>query len=213
MSHTSAHTRAGPGEVPRSSVPDRGADRADGADGVTGDDTGQDGIHQDGSQRDGSQRDGGRREDTRQDGRRQAGAPGIRPPLGTWPKREQGSGTVLVLGLVGVAVVLVVTALGVGAALAARHRAAAAADLAALAAIDSGKRCSGAAQVAAINGARLASCEFSADGSVAVSVLVELPGLAADALGEARAGPGPAQIPSLRSPSEKKTEGGTGASG
>ncbi|MCE0535986.1 hypothetical protein LWF15_10725 [Kineosporia rhizophila] len=99
------------------------------------------------------------------------------------------------LGLVGVAVVLAVTTLGVGAALAARHRAAAAADLAALAAIDSGRHCSGAAQIAAINGARLASCEFAADGSVAESVLVEVPGLAVDVFSEARAGPGPAQIP------------------
>ncbi|WP_269809950.1 Rv3654c family TadE-like protein [Kineosporia rhizophila] len=124
-----------------------------------------------------------------------AGHPGVGPRRGACPVRDRGSGTVLMLGLVGVAVVLAVTTLGVGAALAARHRAAAAADLAALAAIDSGRHCSGAAQIAAINGARLASCEFAADGSVAESVLVEVPGLAVDVFSEARAGPGPAQIP------------------
>jgi secretion/DNA translocation related TadE-like protein len=97
------------------------------------------------------------------------------------------------LGLIGVAGLLMTLTLGLGAAVAARHRAAAAADLAALAAIDSREGCPAASRIALANGARLANCEIFADGSVKVTVMVEVPGLARDAQGKARAGPGPAQ--------------------
>ncbi|GAB3265335.1 Rv3654c family TadE-like protein [Kineosporia babensis] len=108
---------------------------------------------------------------------------------------DRGSGTVLMLGLAGVASMLMVVALGLGAAVTARHRAAAAADLAALAAIDSGEGCPAAGRIATANQAHLASCESAPDGTVVVSVTVKVAGLGQDARSSARAGPGPAQIP------------------
>lgn len=109
--------------------------------------------------------------------------------------RDRGSGTVLVLSLVGVVSLLMTVTFGLGAVISARHRAASAADLAALAAIDSAEGCPGADRIATANDARLAHCEFRADGSVVVTVMVEVPGLARDVRGSARAGPGPAQMP------------------
>jgi len=114
---------------------------------------------------------------------------------------EAGSGTVLMLGLVGLAGLLMGLALSMGNAVALRHRAAAAADLAALAAVDStsagspGSGCAVAAQVARRNGATLVDCSPGIDGTVVVTVVVESPGLRRTARGSARAGPGPAQIP------------------
>jgi secretion/DNA translocation related TadE-like protein len=106
---------------------------------------------------------------------------------------DGGSGSVLVLGLVAVAVLLA----GAGAVLAqvgaAASRAGSAADLAALAAADvllgraAGEPCAVARRVAQANGAALTGCSPAADGSVVVHVEV-LPGGAAAAVGSARAG-------------------------
>ncbi|MBT0767361.1 hypothetical protein KIH74_00410 [Kineosporia sp. J2-2] len=114
--------------------------------------------------------------------------------------RDRGSGTVLMIGLVGVAAVLMAALLGLGGAVVARHRAGAAADLAALAAVDSGEGCAAAGRVAAANGARLAECDPAADGSVRVTVTVEAPGLHRTASASARAAPGPARTPTGREP-------------
>jgi len=93
--------------------------------------------------------------------------------------RDEGSATVWVLGLavllVGCAWVtlLVTTAAGV------RHRAEAAADLAALAAAaaaqDGRAPCEAAAEVASANGGRVVSCLLAADQSVLVRVVVDVP--------------------------------------
>lgn len=118
---------------------------------------------------------------------------------------DEGSGSVLVLGLVAV---LVVGALGtatLGRAAAARHRAASAADLAALAAsgaawdvgVAAAGSCPGpvldlATTTAARNGARLESCSVGSGASARVGVAVEVGGLAAGlgpARASARAGP------------------------
>jgi hypothetical protein len=75
----------------------------------------------------------------------------------------------------------------------ARHRAAAAADLAALAAVGNG--CGRAAVVARENGAAIRSCRAGAAGSVTVSVRVRPAGVAGRWVGSvgmaARAGPAP----------------------
>ncbi|GHE12142.1 Rv3654c family TadE-like protein [Klenkia taihuensis] len=112
---------------------------------------------------------------------------------------ERGSATVwttalaAVLALVGAAVVLV------GAAVVARHRAGAAADLAALAAAAQAVRgdpgaCATGAALAAANGAELVSCAVGPDAVVRVEVSVPVRlgplGLLA-AGGRARAGPVP----------------------
>lgn len=68
---------------------------------------------------------------------------------------------------------------GVGAAIGARHRAQAAADLAALAAAtvrrDGGDACAAASKIAVANDAALASCAVGAYGTVIVTVAVPLP--------------------------------------
>lgn len=114
--------------------------------------------------------------------------------------RERGSGTVLVLGLCGVAVVLLTVTVLLGGAVQARHRAAAAADLAALAAADvllgraAGQPCAAAGRVAAAQGGVLVRCDVAVDASVTVRVDV-VPAGAAAVLGTAtttaRAGPAP----------------------
>ena len=121
----------------------------------------------------------------------------LRTPLGT-PARtraERGSAVPFAVACLGLLLVMGV-GLGVAAALVADHRRAqAAADLAALAgAVDltrGGEGCGAAGQVAAANGARLASCRV--DGSdVRVRVVVTGPrwlGASADLAAEARAGP------------------------
>jgi secretion/DNA translocation related TadE-like protein len=114
--------------------------------------------------------------------------------------RDRGSGTILFLALAGVAFTLMTVTLGLGLAVSTRHRAAAAADLAALAAVDSPEGCSAAVRVAGANRARLSKCEFLADGTVLVSVVVDEPRLPEPVLGSAHAGPGPAQIASTRPP-------------
>lgn len=103
--------------------------------------------------------------------------------------RDRGSATVWLLAFVLVVWVAAAVALAYGAAVAARHRAATAADLAALAgalaAIDaaqtgqprSSEACIAAGSVAAGNGARLVDCRL--DGfTVAVVAAIPLPGLA-----------------------------------
>lgn len=112
---------------------------------------------------------------------------------------DRGSGSVLVLGLVAVAVLLA----GAGAVLAqagaAAARAGAAADLAALAAADvllgraPGDPCAAARRVAQADGAAVTGCRPDAGGTVVVDVVV-VPAGAAAAVGPARAtaraGPG-----------------------
>ena len=106
--------------------------------------------------------------------RRSADRPGAGGP-------EDGAGTVLALGLVLVLATLVIGCAAVGAAVAARHRAATAADLSALAAADrslgraGGAPCAAAGSVAGANGADLTACAVEDDGSVSVAVSVGLP--------------------------------------
>jgi secretion/DNA translocation related TadE-like protein len=109
---------------------------------------------------------------------------------------------VLVLALVAAALTLASAAAVVSQAAVARHRAEAAADLAALAAADvlvgraPGEPCARARLTATANGGRVLTCTPAADGSVTVRVAVRPAGAAArvgDATGAARAGP-----PSLR---------------
>lgn len=115
---------------------------------------------------------------------------------------DAGSGTVLVVGLVAVVASLAVALALLAQATVARHRAEAAADLAALAAADvllgraPGDACGRAERVAALNGARLVACRPAGDGSVVVDAVVT-PGGAAGALGAARATAraGPAEEP------------------
>ena len=85
---------------------------------------------------------------------------------------DRGSGTVLVLGLIGVVALLMVVVMALGGAAVARHRAEAAADLAALAAADAG--CDRAAAVAVADGGVMAACGSLQDGSYIVRVTVPL---------------------------------------
>jgi len=133
-------------------------------------------------------------------------APGAAPRPGPSPRPDpsardrggdRGSGTVLALGvaLTGAGVALAGTTLG--SAVLARHRAEAAADLAALAAAVRVQDavpgvCTAAARTAAANGARLLSCRPGGDGTVSVSVAVRAPalgGVLGPAVVRARAGP------------------------
>ena len=97
------------------------------------------------------------------------------------PHGEDGAGTVLALGLVAVLASLALATAALGSAVVARHRASAAADLAALAAADRqlgrapGTPCPAAQAVASADGAELLSCSSAPDGSVSVVVVVRLP--------------------------------------
>ncbi len=122
-------------------------------------------------------------------------------PARHWGRRgESGSGTVLVAGAMGVVAVVLCGGLLVAEAVRVAHRAASAADLAALAAAGGpargeGADCAAAAGVAAPVGARVVRCSGLPDGSVLV--VVEVPtrwpagwiGLPDAATGSARAGP------------------------
>lgn len=94
---------------------------------------------------------------------------------------DEGAGTVLALGLVAVLCTAVLACAALGAAVVGRHRAATAADLAALAAADrsvgrvDGPPCPAAASVARANGAALTGCVVGADGSVTVTTEATLP--------------------------------------
>ncbi|WP_298459186.1 Rv3654c family TadE-like protein [uncultured Cellulomonas sp.] len=109
---------------------------------------------------------------------------------------ERGSGTVLVLGLVAVALVLLVGVAALAGAERARSAAQSAADLAALAAAarlaDPGgtgaAACAVAREVAGRNGARLTGCRPGADGAVVVST-ARSAGSPGTATARARAGP------------------------
>lgn len=113
-------------------------------------------------------------------------------------RSERGSGTVLVVGALGVIVVLAVAGLQLAAAATAAHRARAAADFAALAAataIQEGQAqpCGRAAELASRNGARLSECTLGSAESVRVQVstraMVWWPGVPERAAASARAGP------------------------
>ncbi|MGY1635690.1 Rv3654c family TadE-like protein [Geodermatophilus sp. SYSU D00742] len=110
---------------------------------------------------------------------------------------ERGSATVWVVALAGVLAAIGVAAVLVGVAVVGRHRASAAADLAALAAAEQAVRgradvCGVAARVAEANGARLTGC--GVDGAAVVEVAVVVPvrlgrlGMR-EAAARARAGP------------------------
>lgn len=95
------------------------------------------------------------------------------------PWDDRGSATVWVLALCGVLVSLGAAAVLVGAAVVGRHRAEAAADLAALAAADravsgTADPCAAAASVASANGAVLESCIAEPGAVVDVRVTVEV---------------------------------------
>lgn len=117
-------------------------------------------------------------------------------------RRDAGAGSVLLLGVVGVLALLGAGTGVLGQASIARHRAEAAADLAALAAADaalgraSEAPCARASRTAAANAARLAACDPDADGNVTVTVVVApraalWPGSLGPARATARAGPAP----------------------
>ena len=112
--------------------------------------------------------------------------------------RERGSATVWVMVLCGVLATVGVAVVLTGAAVVARHRAGAAADLAALAgaarAVQGADACGEAARLAAANAAELTGCEVEPGGRVrvTVSVPVALGRLGIfSATGRARAGPVP----------------------
>lgn len=117
-----------------------------------------------------------------------------RGPRPRAPRRgDRGAGSLLVLALLLVGLLLCTAAAALGQAVVARHRAAAAADLAALAGADvalgrsaaPGGPCGAAARVAARGGARLVTC--TAVGlEVVVAVASDVPG-ALRGLGPARA--------------------------
>lgn len=96
----------------------------------------------------------------------------------------------VLVALVAVAGLLIQLSVGLSAAVTARHRADAAADLAALAAVDSGEGCPAADRIARANGAQMRSCTPGADGSVTVIVTVQASALGRTAQATARAGPG-----------------------
>lgn len=118
-------------------------------------------------------------------------------------RRAGDSGSAGLLALWAALVVLSVAGAGAlyGGAVASRHRATAAADLAALAAASSAARgsaqpCDAAGRVAGAQRARLESCHLAGDGSVLVEVTVRVPGLVGllgarlgPARARARAGP------------------------
>ncbi|WP_435738450.1 Rv3654c family TadE-like protein [Cellulosimicrobium sp. PMB13] len=112
--------------------------------------------------------------------------------------RERGAGTVLVLGIVACLLVVLVALGGLAQAQAARGRAQAGADLAALAAAtalrDGWEPCGRARETAGRNGVRVVACAETGAGSVRVDVVsgptVSVLGVAlGEATAAARAGP------------------------
>jgi secretion/DNA translocation related TadE-like protein len=112
---------------------------------------------------------------------------------------ERGSATVWVVALAGLLAALGAAGVLVGVAVAGRHRATGAADLAALAGaaravVGDPAACSAAARVAAANGAELELCTTLAGAEVEVRVRIPVrlgPLGVIDARGHARAGPAP----------------------
>jgi secretion/DNA translocation related TadE-like protein len=120
---------------------------------------------------------------------------------GSWPPTERGSAAVLVTVLAGVLVTVTAAAVVVAGMLVGHRRAAAAADLAAIAGAETlngpgpsagpSSVCGRAGVVAQANGARLVSCDL-AGRDVLVSAGVDVPGLFGQGwqvVGRARAGP------------------------
>lgn len=117
----------------------------------------------------------------------------------TGPRRtERGSGSVLMVGAMGVVLALTAAGLHLGAAAVAAHRARAAADLSALAAASVvqsglGEPCTTAATVARRHGVRLVGCD-ALDGErvqvrVSAPAALRWPGVPREAVASARAGP------------------------
>src|SRR5687767_10967307 len=114
-----------------------------------------------------------------------------------WPARDRGSGTIYALAVIAVVATIAFGAASVGGAVVTRHRAMAAADLAALAAADALARaepdpCAAASRIAARHDVELVGCATS--GAI-VDVVVEAPlrgalGFGLGAQMRARAGPG-----------------------
>lgn len=112
---------------------------------------------------------------------------------------ERGSATVWVVALAGLLAALGTAGVLVGAAVVARHRATAAADLAALAGaaravVADPAACSVATRIAAVNGAELEECAVGPDAVVDVRVRVPVrlgPLGTSHAHARARAGPAP----------------------
>src|SRR4051794_16510323 len=127
---------------------------------------------------------------------------------------ERGSATVWTVALAGLLAALGAVVVLVGSAVVARHRAGAAADLAALAAAGSAVQgdpgaCSVAEQVAAANGATVDSCSVSAAAVVELRVHVPVrlgPLGVAAARGRARAGPAPPDTGPTPPPAEAGSE-------
>lgn len=128
-------------------------------------------------------------------------APGEHGPKPEDPERpehpERGAGTVLALGLGMLVVLSAVLILLLAQSGAMAFRAAAAADLAALAAADAargitpGEPCAVAADVARRNGARVLSCSEGTGSTVQVRTELEVRTPVGGATGLARAGPPP----------------------
>jgi secretion/DNA translocation related TadE-like protein len=127
------------------------------------------------------------------------GGPAVTVRSQAWAEPEQvsdrGNATVLVAAVAALAAALAVTLALVSGIVVARHRAQAAADLAALAAANAAPvTCAAAERVARANGARLLSCRPDGDaGTVEVVVAVRPPGVAGrlgQTVGRARAGQG-----------------------
>lgn len=124
------------------------------------------------------------------------------PPSGSRCfRRDQGSGTVLVLAAMAVVFAATIGALMVLSAVLASHRAHSAADLAALAAAetlakgaDQGSACEVGMRLAAVNGASLVGCRAGPDLTVEVSVSVpaSMPQIG---VATARSRAGPASAP------------------
>jgi secretion/DNA translocation related TadE-like protein len=110
-------------------------------------------------------------------------------PAGT---DDAGSATVLVVAAAGVLVLVLGALLGAAMIAAAHRKAAAVADLTALAAASDGPSCARAATMARANGARLLSCLPGTSDDVTIQVAVDLrlprPADAASVTGTARAG-------------------------
>lgn len=115
---------------------------------------------------------------------------------------DDGSGSVLALGALGVVLSALVTSLVVSGALRAAHQARGAADLAALAAAQESSvgatpthACAIARHLAERNSARLVSCSVASGSVVTVDTAVPLPfrpeGFVPEMTGRARAGPAP----------------------
>ena len=171
---------------------DRGGGEGSGRDHGGGEGAGRE---RDGGERAGRDRGGGERGGRGRGGRERGDAErGVRER----GVRDRGAGTVLALGLIGVVIGLTAGLGTLGQVVASRHRAAAAADLAALAAAQTvagtgaesagAGPCAVAARVAAANGGRLAACSLGPDGTATVSVRVEA-GHGRAAQATARGGP------------------------